>query len=487
MYDTISGLMEAAAFLLQALCLCYFSEAFLHRRIGKKALHFSLFIAAYAACSGFVNLLLPAGGGELLSLGKTVLSLAVLLALVFAFYAPIPTMQVFLAVSFLSLSHIGFLLAHIVLQLGGNLFDLWTWLFEKGHIAAIPTFEAMIGGTVVLLFLLLHSIRIAILFLSLRAIVRNFREKEHPIQRADLPFLLAPPLAGLLTCTLLRSIMVAVEDGMPRILYDRYPSLTLLVPAILLLSLLSIQYGVKLYQDMLERNRQRSSNIILQRQVAAMQAHLQEIERVYAGVRGMRHDMKNGLAVAMRLAQGGSVGELSAYLAGLNQSMDELDYRYKTGNGAVDALLNMKQHEAARAVPGLALDAEGLLFPPGLAIESYDMAILLGNALDNAIAACARLAEGEPQDPPFIRLCSFRRGNMFFLEVENSFDGKLKRSRGAEFPLTDKADTQSHGLGFLNMHNAAAKYHGGVDYKAADGVFTLTIMMQDERSEGNGD
>jgi len=35
------------------------------------------------------------------------------------------------------------------------------------------------------------------------------------------------------------------------------------------------------------------------------------------------------------------------------------------------------------------------------------------------------------------------------------------------------------------MNNAAAKYHGGIDYIAMDGVFTLTVMMQDERRKGD--
>jgi len=483
MYEAVSNILEAVAFLLQAWCLYYFFESFLTRRIAGKWLHLLAFTAAYALYSFVINLILPAESGELLALGKIALSLIALLSLVFAFYKPTPTMQVFLGVTFLAVNQISFFIAHILLQVGGNLFDLWTWMLEQKHITSIPAFEGLIEGTVILLFLLLHAARIALLYLSLRKISRNFREKEHPIHRTELLFILTPSLVGLLTCGLLRSVMIAVEDGLPRVLYDRYPSLTVLVPAILLLSLLSIQYGVKLYQDMIESNRQRSSNMILERQVAAMQEHFQEIERVYSGIRGMKHDMKNSLAVAMQLAGGGEGSELSAYLAGLNQSMDELDYRFKTGSGAVDALLNMKYHEAVRAVPGIMLDAEGLLFPSGLCIQSYDIAIILGNALDNAIAACKRLVESDLKAKPFIRLSSLRRGKMFLLTVENSFDGRLNLKKGVEFPVTDKDDRQSHGLGFLNMNNAAAKYHGGVDYKAMDGVFTLTVMMQDERRD----
>ena len=49
-------------------------------------------------------------------------------------------------------------------------------------------------------------------------------------------------------CMLLRIIIVTVEDSVPKMLYDRYPIFAVVIPAILLLSLLSILYGVKLFQ-----------------------------------------------------------------------------------------------------------------------------------------------------------------------------------------------------------------------------------------------
>lgn len=44
----------------------------------------------------------------------------------------------------------------------------------------------------------------------------------------------------------------------------------------------------------------------------------------------------------------------------LNQTMDRLEFCFKTGNTVVDTLLNMKYHEITGAVPDLRMDAEGL-------------------------------------------------------------------------------------------------------------------------------
>lgn len=73
----------------------------------------------------------------------------------------------------------------------------------------------------------------------------------------------------------------------------------------------------------------------------------------------------------------------------------------------------------------------------------------------------------------------------FFLEVENSFDGTLRKSDGVGFPETLKDKKQTHGIGFINMKKTAEKYGGGVDFsvrenKNAPGqeVFTLTVMLK---------
>ena len=152
-------------------------------------------------------------------------------------------------------------------------------------------------------------------------------------------------------------------------------------------------------------------------------------------------------------------GELQEYLADLNQTFDRLDMRFRTGNTVADTLLNMKYHEAVRLVPDLEMDADKLVFPQDLKIHSYDIGIILGNAVDNAIRACRKLKEKEPEVDAFIRLVSMQKGNLLVLKVENSFDGKLVRRPREEFPMTDKPDKENHGMGLANIKNTVEKYH----------------------------
>ncbi|MCX4321154.1 MAG: ATP-binding protein [Lachnospiraceae bacterium] len=298
--------------------------------------------------------------------------------------------------------------------------------------------------------------------------------------RTELLFILIPAVVGLMVCVLLRIIIVTVRDDIPELLYKRYPILIFVLPAILLLSLLSILCGVKLFQDMIYLQREKSGRTILEKQVESLQEHMEEMERIYSGIRGMKHDMKNTFSIIQGLAGEGAEEkeELKAYLSGLNRSLSQLESRFQTGNTVVDILLNMKYYEAVRAVPDLNMDADNLLFIRELKIQSYDIGVILGNSLDNAIQACRKLKEKEPQADAFIRLCSMEKGNLLILKVENSFDGKLIRNYQEEFPLTDKEDKKTHGLGLFNIKSTAEKYQGTMDFKVEGKVFILSVMLK---------
>lgn len=216
----------------------------------------------------------------------------------------------------------------------------------------------------------------------------------------------------------------------------------------------------------------------------------QQLTRAYGGNgaclfrgAGMKHDMKNTLSVIMQLVAGkeeGREGELQTYMEELNQTFARLEFRFKTGNTVVDTLLGMKYHEITHAVPDLRMDVEGLQFPEKLLIQSYDIGIILGNALDNALEACRKMKASEPDAEAFIHISSFQKRELFFLKMENSFDGRLVRRRQEEFPITDKADRENHGIGLANIKSTAEKYQGTMDFKVKGRVFILSVMMKNE-------
>lgn len=483
MYDVINVCLDVIVALGQGYCLQYFLGSFLEGREKDRRINGLLVMVVYGVLRLGINFILPADNESIRTVGKITLMFVIIVLLALLFYKGVQAITAFLAITFMAVSEITFFLSYMLMQIGGNLFDLWVWLLEKGYIA-VDTFEWIVQISTTFLQIIFYGIFLVLLYFALRKIIRSFSDKDYRIQRTELYFLLVPGTVGLLVCLLLRTIMITIENDMPKLLCDRYPILSIIVPAILILSLLSILYAVKTFQNMIVLNREKNSRIILEKQIGSMQEHMEEMEHIYSGIRSMKHDMKNTLAVIMELA-GKDETELQTYLSEINKGFEQLEFRFRTGNTVADVLLNMKYHEAVRTIPDIEIDAERLLFSENMHIQSYDIGVIIGNALDNAIEACRKLKAEQQEAETFIRISSFTRGKMFFIEVENSFNGKVRRKKQSEFPVTEKSDNRAHGMGLANIKHTAEKYHGGVDWTAEGKVFMLSVMMKNERGMEN--
>ena len=483
MYDVLNVCLDVIVALGQGYCLQYFLGSFLEGREKDRRINGLLVMVVYGVLRLGINFILPADNESIRTVGKITLMFVIIVLLALLFYKGVQAITAFLAITFMAVSEITFFLSYMLMQIGGNLFDLWVWLLEKGYIA-VDTFEWIVQISATFLQIIFYGIFLVLLYFALRKIIRSFSDKDYRIQRTELYFLLVPGTVGLLVCLLLRTIMITIENDMPKLLCDRYPILIIIVPVILVLCLLSILYAVKTFQDMIALNKEKNSRIILEKQIGNMQEHIEETERIYSGIRSMKHDMKNTLAVIMELA-GKDETELQTYLSEINKGFEQLEFRFRTGNTVADVLLNMKYHEAVRTIPDIEIDAERLLFSENMHIQSYDIGVIIGNALDNAIEACRKLKAEQQEAETFIRISSFTRGKMFFMEVENSFNGKVRRKKQSEFPVTEKSDNRAHGMGLANIKHTAEKYHGGVDWTAEGKVFMLSVMMKNERGMEN--
>ena len=489
MYKTME-LLYMPVVLFQGYCLQYFLGSFLESRWKGRwnSLCMAVLYAAglYGLSRVFHQDLVLRYDGYWETVWKMALSLCILFVLAMCFYNVLRPVSAFLVITFQAVADISRYVTVILFsKMGDSVVDIWNWCVERGIITSDRALMLTLNGSILAVQILQYLVIALLFYVSLRKIVRDFKEKDYEIRRTELLFLLTPSAAGLFVCLLLRIIMVTLEDKVPKMLYDRYPILTIVLPAILLLSLLSILYGVKLFQDMVYRNKAKSERVILKNQVKNMQEHMEEMERIYSEIRGMKHDMKNTLAVILQLSME-EKGELQEYLADLNQTFDRLDMRFCTGNTVADTLLNMKYHEAVRLVPDLEMDTDRLVFPQDMRIHSYDIGIILGNAVDNAVRACQKLKEKEPEAEVFIRFVTLQKGNLLVLKLENSFDGKLVRRPREEFPMTDKPDKENHGMGLANIKNTVEKYHGTMDYMVKGRVFILSMMMKNERGNEDG-
>ena len=261
------------------------------------------------------------------------------------------------------------------------------------------------------------------------------------------------------------------------VLFDEKPDLLWKIPMIAVLIFAGEAALIYFWQRYRILLGERQKHFVEEQQVKAMKKRLEEAENFYGSIRKVRHEMKNHMANIKGLAGAGEYGEIGDYIRRMDETMQELEYKYVTGNAVTDVIINDKCRRAEKA--GIRFDAD---FRYGGEIPVFDMGIILNNLLDNAIEACEKLETGKG----FIRLSLKRKKQFLILYVENSFDGAVPVSKGSPLPPTTKQSIlpgiiTEHGIGLENVRDIAERYFGGVNIKVKGDVFHVTVMLQQGR------
>ncbi len=280
-------------------------------------------------------------------------------------------------------------------------------------------------------------------------------------------------VGSMITKIIVGLLTVKIDDEL-FILFDEKPNLLWKMPLVAVLIFAGEAALIYFWQRYRILLAERQKHFIEEQQVKAMKKRLEEAENFYGSIRKVRHEMKNHMANIKGLAGAGEYGEIEDYVRRMDETMQELEYRYVTGNAVTDVIINDKCRRAEKA--GIRFDAD---FRYGGEIPVFDMGIILNNLLDNAIEACEKLETGKG----FIRLSLKRKKQFLILYVENSFDGATPISKGSPLPPTTKQSIlpgiiTEHGIGLENVRDIAERYFGGVNIKVKGDVFHVTVMLQ---------
>lgn len=185
----------------------------------------------------------------------------------------------------------------------------------------------------------------------------------------------------------------------------------------------------------------------------------------------LRHDMKNHIIALSGLFQGKEWEKMGSYLKNLEESCLEAGGDM-TGNKAVDALLYQKWKRVE--VENISWECD-VQIPKACSIDAFDLCILFGNILDNALEACERLCcSGRcPEEGCFINIEAKAVKKCFLIEVKNSMDVSEKWKEGH----TDKDNPQEHGIGLWNVRDVVKKYDGAISIEARNGIFVVSILI----------
>ena len=479
MLEWIMGILGIPQYLFEGYCIQFFFGRFAESRL------YRLRNAQWAAGIAWVVIRIASGalfrGTDSVTLVlELVFTTAVLFVFCVGWYKGNILLKIFLVIQFIALRELAFWTGYSFHYIGNSLIDILIHGTKDG-MALVEYLPAASGVLACLSAALVEIIEGALLFISISKIAGSYRCREKGRMGREAVFYLLPAVAGVLAAVLVRLLMITVTDGAAVLLYERHPALYLIVPMMALVLLGAIVSGFRIYQDMEALQEERAEKIILENQITQMQGSMVEMEHLYDRIRSVKHDMKNHMAVLQNLIRqrySGEEEEIRQYFEDMYQSVEQLDNRVHTGNAVSDAVVGSKFRYAAKKVKGIRLDARSFMLSDAVTIKAYDMGIILNNGLDNAIEACIRMREKQPDAEAYITIRSFRVKNMYFIEIENSFDGTALFDKDSGFPISTKEDKEVHGIGLKNIRKCAVKYGGDMDCIVKGNRFTLSVMVK---------
>ena len=313
-----------------------------------------------------------------------------------------------------------------------------------------------------------------VLYVAMAVIFHSLIKGEAVMAWQDIILLSILNFVGSMIANVVNGLLIVRIDTDAFVLFDEKPDLLWKIPMIAVLIFAGEAALIYFWQRYRILLAERQKHFVEEQQVKAMRERLEEAENFYGSIRKVRHEMKNHMANIKGLTEAGEYGEIEEYVRRMDETMQELEYKYVTGNAVTDVIINDKCRRAEKA--GIRFGAD---FRYGGEIPVFDMGIILNNLLDNAIEACEKLEPGKG----FIRLSLKRKKQFLILYVENSFDGAVPVSKGSSLPPTTKQSIlpgiiTEHGIGLENVRDIAERYFGGVNIKVKGDVFHVTVMLQ---------
>lgn len=216
---------------------------------------------------------------------------------------------------------------------------------------------------------------------------------------------------------------------------------------------------IKFYKDKYEEE-------LLRQQNNSYKNQLKIIKKSQDNIAMIRHDMKNHIFRLQDIIQKGDKQDILDYLKNTIEFIDVSNQYVNSQNLDVDSILNYKIDEAKKA--GAVVDVV-INIPNKLRIDSFDLNIIIGNLMDNAIYAIKN------SEHKRIKIeIEFDR-NIFYIIITNSYCGRILSKNGQL--QTTKKDKDNHGIGLRSVEAVIKKYNGIMNIDYDNSNFCVSILL----------
>lgn len=221
-----------------------------------------------------------------------------------------------------------------------------------------------------------------------------------------------------------------------------------------------------------EKGRAEQGYALLSTQMHLLEDQTKRLTASMDADRAFRHDIRHFLNLMRASATVADPAAMDEVLHSMEMSVQDIADSYSltryTGNTIIDMALSLAAERAAAEGIGFSVQ---MFLPDDFAVDSTELAVVISNALENAITACLAMPPGAPRQ---IKVFNTPGQKQYYLSVQNTYAGKVEFDPHTGLPVSRHA---GHGYGTQSIAVFARKHGALLQYSAKDGWFRLGLLI----------
>jgi len=194
--------------------------------------------------------------------------------------------------------------------------------------------------------------------------------------------------------------------------------------------------------------------------ISTGQKYHQSMEDMYRKLSILRHDYKYHLKTINNLFNSGKLEEAKRYLDDIQKEVPENKLRHYCSNAVFNALLSSYAERCEKLNIKFKTNLD---LPESISIPNYEISIILGNLLENAVEACEKLKHGGE-----IELDIKTQGSYLAIMAKNNFTGEC----------TLISSKKNGGFGLQSVRAIAMRYEGHTLTEFEGDEFKIYVMLR---------
>ncbi|MGG3453617.1 ATP-binding protein [Paenibacillus rhizolycopersici] len=234
------------------------------------------------------------------------------------------------------------------------------------------------------------------------------------------------------------------------------------VIGLLLLNVLVIY----MFDTMMEKFQFQQENFQLQRQMDYQDANYEKTVHSFKSIKRIIHDTNQQFLYVEECIKRGDPAAALEHLRVTLNKVEDAYHRVNTGHLVIDALVTNALNIGE--ANGIRIDTQLSLYSQDLNIDRYDLCVVLGNMLDNALEASKKVKIAEDR---YILIRIRSDESALSIQIKNQTEHEVIRLQ------SQKPNREFHGIGLTNISRICEKYGGNMTIETGSKSFNNMVVL----------